>query len=261
MKNIKINLETKADKIKIIPIADIHQGDRFCDMDLFNKTIKKVLNEKDTYCVLNGDLINNAIKSSVSNSYEEKISPQKQLEWATEVLYPIRDKILCITSGNHENRTARESGIDITKVIAAQLEIEDRFCSESALLFISFGALQKTKAAKRVQKMLYTIFVTHGTGGGRKAGGKVNGILDLSSIVDADVYIRSHTHTPFVIRQTFYRLDLRTKTSRPVDKLFVSTASYLDYGGYADRANYVPVSKKNPTIYLCNFKHEVFAVE
>jgi len=35
-----------------------------------------------------------------------------------------------------------------------------------------------------------------------------------------------------------------------VDKMFVNTGAYLDYGGYGDAQNYTPASKANPLITL-----------
>jgi hypothetical protein len=45
-----------------------------------------------------------------------------------------------------------------------------------------------------------------------------------------------------------------------VEKLFVNTAAYLDYGGYGDRAGFKPASKSNPVLYFSGERHEVTAM-
>jgi hypothetical protein len=45
----------------------------------------------------------------------------------------------------------------------------------------------------------------------------------------------------------------------PVDKLFVNTAGFLDYGGYGDRQGYRPASKANPVIHLNGERREITA--
>ena len=99
MKAIKIKLDRTLKKVKIITLADLHIGDKDCDMDKVKELINKV-KQKDYYCILNGDILDNAIMDSVGNTYDETYNPIEQLEIAIELLKPIKDKILCITCGN-----------------------------------------------------------------------------------------------------------------------------------------------------------------
>ena len=36
----------------------------------------------------------------------------------------------------------------------------------------------------------------HGYGGGRKDGGKINRLEDMTNVIIADLYLMSHTHKP-----------------------------------------------------------------
>lgn len=108
--------------------------------------------------------------------------------------------------------------------------------------------------------MTYTVFVNHGSGGGRKEGAKAIRLADMASIVDADVYIHSHTHLPMVLKQAYYRTCIGNDSAAKVDKLFVNTAAALDYGGYGDAKEYKPSSKDTPTIYLSGSKREMRAI-
>jgi hypothetical protein len=101
--------------------------------------------------------------------------------------------------------------------------------------------------------------VTHGSGGGRKEGGKINRLADLASIVDADIYIHAHTHLPLVFRESFFRVSSANSSVAQVDKLFVNTAAALKYGGYGDKQGFKPASTTAPVIYLSGTEHRMWA--
>lgn len=252
MKTIRIDLERNFQYIEIVPIADAHIGDALCDMELLKREIEYVKNNENAYAILNGDLMNNAIKSSVSDIYNERLSPMKQLEMATALLRPITHKILCVTSGNHEDRTYKTDGIDLTRLLCRELGLEDRYSNASVLLFIRFGELraQETNGSGKNRKVCYTVYVTHGAGGGGRTGSKANRASSLSSIIDSDIYITSHFHTPIAFKESYHRTDVRNSTVSLVDKLFVVTSSFLNYGGYGEKFCFAPTSKDNPHILL-----------
>lgn len=254
MTPIKIDLSKDIQELRIHTFADWHIGDASCDMDEIHKQIDEVKNDDCAYCILNGDLINNATKTSVSDCYSATLSPMGQLETLIELLTPIKHKIIAITTGNHERRTYKSDGIDIIKLVAKELKLEHRFTDAGAVIFVRFGW-----NAQRKRKHWYSIYVTHGCGGGRRAGGKVNRLEDLVAIVDADIYIHSHTHLPFVMKQAFYRSDAINSNVSIVDKLFVNTAAKLEYGGYGEIYEFRPASKETPVIYLSGIKKEFYA--
>ena len=180
----------------------------------------------------------------------------EQLKHCVRIFEPIKDKILAVLSGNHENRVYKSDGLDITEIMSAQLGISDRYSPTTALLFIRFG---KRATGHHGRPQLYTAYVTHGSGGGRKEGGKVNRLADLASIVDADIYIHGHTHLPLVFKEAFFRVSGSNSSVALVDKLFVNTAAYLNYGGYGDKAGFKPASKRSPVIYLDGRKRDMWA--
>jgi predicted phosphodiesterase len=227
----------------------MHIGDAMCDFKKVLADIDYIAKTPNAYCILNGDLMDTAIASSVGDTYGANLQPMEQLKQCVKIFEPIKDKILCILPGNHEGRTYRSDGIDITSLMATQLGVQDRYSPTTALLFIRFG-----EDLKRHRPMCYTVYATHGSGGGRKEGGKVNRLADLAAIVDADIYIHSHTHLPVVLKKAYHRIDTANSAVSVVDKLFVNTAAYLNYGGYGDTQGYSPASKDSPTIYLDGHK-------
>ena len=259
MKVIKINLPRDLELIEIHTFADEHLGDMCCDVKRLMQRIEYVKNTPNAYCILNGDIIDNATRNSVGDTYSQALNPMDQLQRAIEIFEPIKDKILCITQGNHENRTYKSEGINLSALIARQLGLSERYTPTSAIMFVRLGELadgrKETNGSGRRRQVCYSIYALHGNGGGRKEGGKINRLADLASIIDADVYIHSHTHLPMIMKQAFYRIDLRNSTVGIAEKLFVNTASNLNYdGSYGEYGAYKPNSKETPVIYLSGRK-------
>ena len=250
MKVIRIDLPSELQQIELHTFADEHIGDECSSIKRVLQRIEYVKNTPNAYCILNGDLIDNATRTSIGDTYTQVFNPMEQLERAVELFEPIKDKILCITHGNHENRTYKKEGINLSCLIATQLGLSDRYTPTSATLFIRFG--KDTHTHNR--KFRYTVYVLHGNGGGRKEGAKAIRLADLAGIIDTDIYIHSHTHLPMIFKQAFHRVDNNNSTVTLVDKLFVNTASNLTYGGYGEAGAFKPNSTDTPVIYLSGTK-------
>lgn len=256
MKVIKADLPRTLDRIELHLFSDLHIGDKYCDYPRIIEHINEVRSKENAYCILNGDIINNATTASVSDSYAEQMTPMEQIAKFTEVFEPVKDKIIGITSGNHENRTYRDDGVDITELCARQLGLADKYAKNGMLLFVRFG--QTTEHNSR--PMCYTVYCTHGSGGGRKEGGKINHLADLTSIVDSDIYIHGHTHLPAIMKEGFFRTDVHSSTVFHVDKLFVNTSAALNYGGYGEAFQFKPSSTDCPVIYLEGGRKKFYAM-
>ena len=248
MKSIKCDLPSDISVLELHTFADEHIRDEHSDIDRIKKRIQYVAEHKNAYCVLNGDILDYASRSSIGDIETREFNIMEQLEKAVEIFVPIKDKILCIQSGNHEARGYRKEGFDISKVIAMQLGISEKYSPTSTLLFVRFGSAAKRHG--RDCKMRYTVYCNHGSGGGRKEGAKAIRLADMAGIVDADIYIHSHSHLPMVMKQGFFRADVCNSTVANVTKLFVNTAANLSYGGYGAAQEYKPSSTDTPVIYL-----------
>ena len=257
MRCIKCDLPY-ADKIEIHPMADLHIGDAHCDYKSILERIEYIKDTPNAYVILDGDLMDTAIASSVGDTYGATLSPMEQLKECVKLFEPIRDKILAVLPGNHEQRITRQDGIDITQLMCSQLGLHDKYSPTTALLFIRFGK-QIGKGSKD-RPMWYTIYVTHGSGGGRKEGGKINRLADLASIVDADIYVMGHTHMPAILKESFYRVSGPNSSVALVEKLFCNTCASLSYGGYGDAQGFKPASKCAPVIYLDGHKRDMKAM-
>ena len=253
MKTIKIDLPASLEQIELHPLGDFHFGDEMSDWEHIQKMLKHIAETPNAYCILGGDLMDSAIASSIGDTYAANLSPMEQLRLCVQIFEPIKDKILCILHGNHENRHYKTNGIDLTALMADQLGLRDRYSPTTALLFIRFG--ERQNCSQHHRKMAYTVYATHGSGGGRKEGGKINRLADYAQIVDADVYICWHTHLPASFRTSYFRPSMANSSVTKVSKLFVNGAAALEYGGYGDVQGYKPSDTTTPVIFLSGTEH------
>src|SRR5690606_4683548 len=144
--------------------------------------------------------------------YEDTFTPAEQLRWCKKQLYPIRDRILSITNGNHEDRIKRETSIDVVGELAGSLGIRDRHLPNGVLLKLCFGM------HRNQQRAVYTIYHTHGRGGGALQGGKVLRMARMANVVLADIYISSHTHFKVVFKESIDVPDLYNNNVRLVEQ-------------------------------------------
>lgn len=244
MKAVKVELSKDLDNIDIHIFADEHIGDPKCNMKYLEERIKYVKETPNAYAILDGDLMDNATKTSISDTYSQNYNPQEAMDLLVELFKPIKNKILCITQGNHEARTYKKEGIDIMKCVADRLNLSNRYDPIACLLFVRFGVNSRNR------KKLYTIYMTHGSGGGRKEGAKAIRLADLACTVDADVYVHAHTHLPMIMKEDFYRVSQSNSSVAKVTKLFVNSSSNLEFGGYGESLGFKPSSLDKPVIHL-----------
>lgn len=257
MKPIRIDLSEYLKEIEILPVADYHWADPRSDHAKIAEDIAYIRDNENVYAVLNGDLMDCAIASSIGDTYGATASPMDELRTCVELFKPIAHKVLCVLPGNHEARHYRTNGLDLTELMCRQLGIEDRYSPDTALLFIRFGQLTDRKNHNR--KVLYTAFVSHGSGGGRKEGGKIQRLSDLSTIVDADIYIVGHTHLPASFKDGFARPNPANSSITYGTRLYVNTSAKLSYGGYAEIGGFKVPCKDTPIIRLNGTRKEMRA--
>lgn len=192
MKVVVKDLPQQYHQIEIIPFGDIHKGDTHIDERSLILARNYVLEKDNRFIIVNGDVINLALKFSKSDSYGESMSPMAQIESICKYLAPMKERILIILPGNHEERLYKETGVDAGKLIAAELGLKDIYARESGLVFVSFGYSERNvrqRLENRTIKLTYSIYCHHGHGGGRTVGSKMNKVISLDGIIDADLYI------------------------------------------------------------------------
>ena len=237
MKIININLGKDLKELRIIPISDVHIGDKLTNYKLLKQVLETIRDNPNVYTILNGDLCNTGLKSSKTDVYSEELSPMCQILRLVELLEPIKDKILVMGTGNHEDRITKETNIDVLRLVARELGIEDRYANNWWYLFLRFGEKEQGRKAP----MCYQITGYHGSGGGgRKPGGKINKLTEMSQVVVADLYIQGHHHQQIATKTSIFIPDYANNTLNKKEMHFLMTNSFLDYGGYGEKAGFTP---------------------
>lgn len=257
MKAIRADLSTEYKSIELLVLADYHYADPHSDHDAIRKDIDYVNSHENAYCVLAGDLLDCALKSSLGDCYTN-LSPMEELSAMMDLLSPISGKVIAAVGGNHEARHYKTNGVDMTRLLMKQLGIENRYSPDTALIFLRFGADAGNHNHKR--PVLYTIYLSHGSGGGRKEGGKLQRLADYCQIVDADIYCVGHTHLPASFKTGFARPSAANNSITYCTKLFVNCAAKLNYGGYGDTGGFKPPCTDTPVILLNGEHKEMRAV-
>ena len=259
MRAIRADLSAEHKSIELLVLADYHYADPHSDHDAIRKDIDYVNTHDNAYCVLAGDLLDCALKSSLGDAYVN-LSPMEELTAMMDLIEPLAEKgkVLAAVGGNHEARHYRTNGVDMTRLLMRQLGIEERYSPDTALIFLRVGS--DRDHARRHRPILYTIYLTHGSGGGRKEGGKIQRLADYAQIVDADLYIAGHTHLPASFKTGFARPSAANNSITYCTKLFVNSAAKLQYGGYGDTGGYKVPCIDTPRILLSGEYKDMRAV-
>ena len=238
----------KNDDLIIYPISDVHLGAAEHMQAEWTAFCSRLLEIPNAYIILGGDLINNATRSSVSNIFEETMRPRDQKRLMAEMLEPIKDRILCAVSGNHERRSLKDADDEPVYDIMCKLDLEDIYRENIAFLKIQVGDLN----GDGKKNPTYTIVVTHGSGGGILTGSAVNRNERFGYVIDgADCLIVGHTHKPFITQPSKIKIDTHNNLVSLKPFKVVSSTSWLSYGGYALTKMLLPSSHAPQVIKLC----------
>lgn len=229
-----------SDDITIYPISDVHLGSLEHNEKEWADFVYGLVSDPNAYVILAGDLMNNATRSSVSNIFDETLRPREQKERLVKMLKPIKDKILCAVSGNHERRSIKDVDDDPMYDVMCKLDIEDVYRQNMAFLKIQMGSAKMRKNGKGAT---YTLAITHGAGGGVLSGSTINRNERFAYAIDnLDCLIVGHTHKGMVSKPAKIVIDPRNDVVSIKPFTVVSTQSWLSYGGYAAQKMLLPAA-------------------
>lgn len=247
MKELNVKIKGTKNDFKLMVLGDLHIGDELCDLELIKETLDYVKKNKDCYVILNGDLINNALKTSKSDSYKEQMTIEEEQDLLIDLLEPIKDRILVMATGNHEKRTELLAGINPLKAVAYALNLRNQLVEDSYVLTIEFGVAHGMKNLTNK----YVVYGIHGgTGGGRLAGATANALQQMAlKLPNADLYVHSHTHMSINYNDMVFLYDYKTKKVKEHKRVYYNANAFLKYGGYAEQKEYKPVDR-SPSVLV-----------
>jgi len=244
---VDVRLEpNKEERAQICAFGDLHFGSKTCDMEKAQETLQRCI-DKHIYVVGMGDMIEMATRYSVgAGVYEQKLTPQDQMEQIIDFMRPIAESglLLGMHTGNHEQRAWQTTGINVM----------DWICRELKTSYLNHSAFHLW----RVGKESYTAFSTHGSSGSRLAYTKLKSALDVFRYVQAELVLYGHLHGLDHLTSLYSCVDKRRKMVVELARHAILTGSYLGYkGSYAEKKNLPPVQMGSPIISLWGDEHKI----
>lgn len=222
------------ESLTLVPIGDLHIGAK---TSRYKELVKAIDKQPDNvYYIFLGDVIDNAIKTSIADPHDNTMTPDEALDvFEDEILEKIKGKVLGMVSGNHENRTKRQASTDLLKRTAKRFSIP--YDPEILVLDLTIG--NRKDGTDRGYN--YVVAFGHGTGGGRQTGGKINAAQRLTGIVNnADLLITGHSHQPAWWKVPCGSVDRRNKNYVVNSIPNMIVPAWLGYEEYAQRNFYPP---------------------
>lgn len=245
-------LKIEANKAYIMPIGDLHIGDKAFEKFGRSHLLKHLhwIKEHPTARIfLCGDIFNVASRTS-KTSQADSLSLGEEKDIGFDLFYPYRKQIIGAIDGNHEERMLNDYGDSPTKDLCRALGVP--YFQYSAIVIVKVGKRTDVKGAWR---QVYRTYFHHTTGGGGTIGGKLNRVKKLDEIVEGcDVYFGAHSHQEAIGTQDVYTVSLQ-KGIKLRRKWYVNTGSYLYHeGSYAERKMLPPVKLGSPRVMFTGNK-------
>lgn len=242
----------KADKLIdnkaiLVPFSDWHYGNKYCKVRELEENLEWAYDNKNVYIVLNGDLVESKTKSKRDEGIFTQINPQEQLDYVFSHLRPFakEGRIVGMTNGNHEDSITKETGIEITGIMAKELGVP----------YLKNGGF----IAMKIGDELYKFYITHGSSGATLPYTKIKAALNIGSFVDGvDAIIYGHVHDKQDHTQEIYYPDSRNKCVKTKKVHYILSGHYLDYlNSYAQMKSMRPSATGTPKIKMKGDKHQL----
>ncbi len=244
--------------IYLIPLADFHIGCREVSFEKLSGYIDWIKRRPNAFTLLNGDMMNCAWKDSTPELFEDLITLDDEYDQLKAILTPIKDKILMVTRGGHEEAVFRKTSTDYMAHLVHDLRpdgVPDGVHKED-IPYRPNGGMLGIRLGRTGHTAMVYAYAVHGWGGARTIGAKVKKAQDLMSVADVDCYILSHDHTQNINRGNLLQPPRsRVSFKRPnymtiKRKLFINTGGFIKYSGYIQRKGYIPQDLGTPRIRI-----------
>lgn len=223
--------------IEVYGLSDMHIGSQEFDEGAFNRACRDIMAAPNRYAVLVGDMVDNSVKSSVTSPYEATMQPKAQRQYAADLLYPIKDRILGICAGNHEYRSSKDTDTDPAELIASKLGLEHLYRDSIAYVLVKVG--ERTSGHKTPPT--YSLCLMHGSSGGALLGAGLNKADQYAAIGGADLTILGHSHKPATAPASRWECDKQKGIMVQRNYGIMICTAWLTYGGYAARKGLRPL--------------------
>jgi hypothetical protein len=242
---------TYGDIFKIKPIADVHLGNKFCDLKAFKAYIENT--DDKTYFFGLGDLLDSVIvkdqkryrKSSDGSPGDADDILGWQINQMAEILKPIKDRIIVLGDGNHEHTIIDHCSLNPVKMLCDLLSVP----YGGYTYFLTLRFRENDGRGRTV-----TIRASHGWGGGRTEGADITKFCRDAGRYDADLFCYGHVHKLQSYAMPVIGSNGKSLVARDIwvvlTGTWLKTLSSGTDSTYSERAGYAPVHVGAPVINL-----------
>jgi hypothetical protein len=221
---------------EIVFMGDFHLGSGDFSLGQYLQYVKYLLGHPEMKVVGMGDYLEMGSLARFESS--EKLKPQIQLLDVVRILEPIKDRIILLLEGNHEERFwgASKGADTLTKSIADALRITPLMPGPER------GQLFVVKVTDGKEARYYSIYAMHGS-----SGAVANKSYQLSKIfgnIHTSLAVHGHNHQIFRDHRTYYGVaKVNNKFCLTChEQHWLTTGCFVKNLGYAEKKSY-PVSK------------------
>ena len=225
----------------------MHIGSRYFNEQKLRGYIKWIAEKESRRAWILGDIFDAILDGSPGNMHESTCTLKEAKLLAEDIFKPIVNQIDIVVPGNHDNRIFNKTTDEIIFDLCKFLGIESKYHFGDYTGVIRFGK----QISNHNKPVVYSFFASHGGGGATTPSGKLNRLLGLAEIVkNCDVYFMAHIHDILICKLEPFTIDSRNGQMKSITQTFVSSSSWLDYGGYALEKKYRPAKTGSPRVRL-----------
>jgi predicted phosphodiesterase len=249
----------RPDIINIYPIGDIHAGSIACAENEIRKQIEKIKNDPLGYIIGMGDYADCIIKedkrfqnNGLAKWVESDNIVNSQRKFVSGLFEPVKDKIICLLTGNHEESIHDKYQDNFTLELCRKLGV--RYAGYQCFINV------QTVRAETSQHG-YRIHAWHGDGAAQTEGARMMRLVRLVNDIEADIYLMGHFHA--VTKHTPDRLVCRNGKVKAERLIAVMTGAWLKgytqspdlehplSPSYIEKKGYKPSRIGCPVIHIC----------
>ena len=199
--------------IHLEPLSDLHIGNANFDEEKFDKCIERIKTDSNRWTILMGDLWDAVCigdkRYDVQSADRKRFSGEnfeEQYQFLLKKLAPIKNKIIGIHTGNHDEVMRKGHFEDYVLRLSTDLNV--KYLGWLALTKFVF----KSRHSNSMQhSRSFVLFSGHSGYTGQRTGGNLNRVEDLSASFEADIYLTGHSHQIVVDKRNFLALNQKNE--------------------------------------------------
>jgi len=236
-----VTLEDKTEPLTAIPIGDVHVGSKNFDRKYFEDTINWIASKPNVYVIGMGDYCEFIPPTdprfdfdSVDPDFMTSETSMTQINYLKKWFGKIKDRILILIPGNHEEKFRRYNYIDPLLELC-------RHTNTHPGDMMPYLRVKFDKSQFHTSNIIF--WLHHGWFHSRKRGAQVNNLEDIANGYEADIYLAGHSHNLFTVTRNYISI---SGNSLVVNKrIFGNTGTFLKTvslqgTSYAEQKAYLP---------------------